>query len=743
MGSPEATSDDQELTRRLRDALGWADEGDLQRRLQERVAGDYEVLGPLGRGAAGVVFKARDVRLNRPVAIKCPADSAQRGRLVAIFDEARTLAQISHPNVAAVYALSESPDPPIMVMEFVDGAPIDEALAGQPIDRQLAVFRQVLAAVAELHRRGIVHRDLKPGNILVDRGGTAKVLDMGIAEPMAADGPAGAAPTSVAGTPAYLAPEQSRGAPARPSADVFSLGVVLFEILTGQRPFHGDRAADLVRAICETPAPLPRSLRAEIPGPLQAIMLAALEKDPARRYPTAQHFLLDLDRFLGGEAVIADPTVLQDVLEHGITRHVGDLDRWHNDRLISRSECDYFVDKYERLRDREEFWVLDSRRISFSQVALHLGAWGCVVAAFLAQRYQNVGDGVRTALPLVIFAVLLGLGVVLWRRQNRRVALVLLMAASMVWPLFVYTLLDALKLRLGGSADDMLWLTNPEWLIVTGSWAVLCLLFWNRTKTSAFALLWTLSAVALATAVFALMGMKNWKPDEIAAHYLVPGAVLLGIAIVLDLGWRKVYVATPLYIIGLAIVVAAATKLALDGPTTRWVGVWAMARELGIDEFNPQRQIYYSFMLNGAAYLVFGLLAYRSTQSRSLRRIATILFWLAPSHLLIPVFRLEHERVWRVLPHGWSVPEVVLLVGALAFVLASVPKQMKSFFFSGLAYVALGLYVVTVNHFEDVFAWPIILAVGGLALAVVAWKRPAMFDRARSAPTPAGLRRDR
>jgi len=356
------------------------------------------------------VFKARDVRLNRLVAIKCPVGASQRKRLVALFDEARVLARINHPNVAAVYALSEDPDFPYMVMEFVDGVPIDRAMEGQPLEQKLAAFRQVLRGVAELHRRGIVHRDLKPGNVLVNREGTAKVLDMGIAGTSPAEKAAAGMTVQAGGTPAYMAPEQGQGGIPKPAADVFSLGIALFELLTGQRPFGGEGPEDVVRSICEDDPPLPRALNGSVPGRLQAICLTALEKDPSRRYATARHFLLDLERFLDGEAVVANPTLLQNVLDHGIDRHVGDLSRWQKDRLISTREYDYFLNRYNRLRQREEFWVLDSRRISFSQVVLHLGAWACVIASFLVQFIEGLGPWERMSVPLGILVALIALG---------------------------------------------------------------------------------------------------------------------------------------------------------------------------------------------------------------------------------------------------------------------------------------------------------------------------------------------
>jgi len=738
-GLADLLTDDDTLIGSLRDAIGLPDEQSIRRDLQEHVGEGYQVLEALGQGGTGVVFKARDVRLNRLVAIKCPLETSQRRRLVALFDEARMLARITHPNVAAVYALSEDPGFPYMVMEFVDGVPIDRALEGQPLEQKLAVFRQVLRGVAELHRRGIVHRDLKPGNILVDREGTAKVLDMGIAgtSPGVEGRPAGSrAPAG--GTPAYMAPEQAQGKAPQPAADVFSLGIVLFELLTGQRPFKGQSPEQLVRSLCEEDPPLPRALNGSVPGRLQAICLSALEKEPDRRYPTARHFLLDLERFLDGEAVVANPTLLQNVLDHGIDRHVADLSRWQQDRLISTREYDYFLNRYNRLRQREEFWVLDSRRISFSQVVLHLGAWACVIAGFLVQFIEGLGPWERTSVPLGILAALMVLGLVTWRRQNRRVGLVFLMAGSLTLPLFLTTLLRALGWRLLADPGDDFWpeVTNVEFLIVALVWLAQNSWLWRRTRTSAFSLLWTLSGVAAATAAFAVMGLKEWEPDEIGLMYLFPGSLLFVLAMLLDVRHHQPYFAAAPYVIGLAILIGGATALALEGPTTEWLGVKRLAEALGVETLLEPRQIYYSFMINGMVYLAFGLLADRSVQSASLRRIATFLFWIAPSHLLVPVVMLAQDRAWAVLPHDWSIPELLLPLAALGFVFASVPKQMKSFFFSGLGYFAAGVLLITDHHFWDVFAWPIALAAAGLTSAVVAWRKPALFDTSPSDDRP-------
>jgi len=327
---------------------------------------------------------------------------------------------------------------------------------------------------------------------------------------------------------------------------------------------------------------------------------------------------------------------------------------------------------------------------------------------------------------------------VTWHRQNRRVGIVLLMAGSLTLPLFLATLFRAMGWRLLASPSDDFWpeVTNTEFLIVALAWLGLNSCFWWRTRTSAFSLLWTLSGVAVPTALYAFMGLKDWDPDEIGFMYLFPGALLFGLAMLLDLKRRQPYFAAAPYILGLAILIGSATALALEGPTTKWLGVGVLADALGVESLLEKRQIYYSFMINGAVYLALGLLADRSVRSASLRRIATFLFWIAPSHLLVPVVMLTRDRAWAILPDDWSIPELVLPAAALAFVFASVPKQMKSFFFSGLGYFAVGVWLITAHHFRDVFAWPVALAAAGLALAVVAWRKPALFDTAPTDDRP-------
>ncbi|HVT80376.1 MAG TPA: protein kinase [Phycisphaerae bacterium] len=728
---------EEEMSALLRAAAGTQREGDARRRLISHLAGEYEVLETLGAGSSGVVFKARDLKLNRLVAIKSlPAEHGFPEHVSAALHEARQCARISHPHVAAIYDVSESPLA-LIVMEFVDGIPITDALAGRPLREQVAVFQQVLQAVAELHRHGIVHRDLKPANVLVDRRGMAKLVDFGVAR--AAD--AGVA-APVEGTPAYIAPEQSRSAVAQPTADVFSLGVILFEILTGERPFKAPGIGQLIAAIRTADPPLPRSLRQEIPGALQAICLTALEKPPGARYPSAWQFNLDLERFNVGEPVAANPSLLASSLEHGIDRHVGDLDRWAADRMISTREVDYFVEHYARLRQREEFWVLDSRRISFSQAMLHLGAWMCVLSALimLVFRYDTLGN-LRPLLPWALFVLLVVLGIYCWRTRTRAVSIVVHLASALIGPLALGATLAQFRiLELGSRGDDLLpgILTNAQFVAAAIFLLTLTSIIWWRTHTAAFALLWTLASVTLATACFGICGMlerlRSHQPDVVAGWYLWPGAMLFGIALLFDLRMRKVPFFVPFYRIGLVLLLLSVTVIAATGPTPVWLGL--VQRGPGLDKL-----VKYSFMLNGALFLIAGFLAQRSRSSAELRRVGTFLLWLAPSHILVPITMLREE--WHIGGTNWTLPEILLPAGAMLFVLASVPKQMKSFLFSGLAYIADGVCVLTYRHYKDDFAWPLLLAIWGLLLTLLAWRMPGLFDfgaRRRLYGPPSGFK---
>ena len=275
---------------------------------------DYEVLGELGRGGMGVVYKARHRKLKRLVALKMilAGEHAGAEHLARFYAEAEAVARLPHPNIVQIYEIGEQDGRPYFSLELVDGGSLARVLKGGPLPpRQAAQLVETLArAVAAAHKRGIIHRDLKPGNVLLTADGVPKITDFGLAKSLADSGAVAIDRTrsgAILGTPNYMAPEQADGRAVGPGADIYGLGALLYEMLTGRPPFRAATALetlDLLRT--REPVP-PGRLRPRLPRDLETICLKCLEKEPARRYATAEELADDLRAFLGGEPIRARP----------------------------------------------------------------------------------------------------------------------------------------------------------------------------------------------------------------------------------------------------------------------------------------------------------------------------------------------------------------------------------------------------------------------------------------------------
>jgi eukaryotic-like serine/threonine-protein kinase len=264
--------------------------------------GRYRIIRKLGAGGMADVYLAEDQELGRRVAIKILNDrhAADDSFIERFRREAKNAAGLSHPNIVSIYDRGEAEGTYYIAMEFLDGRSLKELIVGRgpaPIKTAIDYARQILAAVGFAHRHGIVHRDIKPHNVLVGSEGRLKVTDFGIAR-------SGASQMtevgSIIGTAQYLSPEQARGAPVDQTSDLYSVGVVLFEMLTGQVPFTGDTPLEIaMKHLSEVPKP-PSELRPEVPHDLDSVVLRALAKDPSERYQGADEMDADLARVLDG-----------------------------------------------------------------------------------------------------------------------------------------------------------------------------------------------------------------------------------------------------------------------------------------------------------------------------------------------------------------------------------------------------------------------------------------------------------
>ena len=264
--------------------------------------GRYRIIRKLGAGGMADVYLAEDQELGRRVAIKILNDrhAADDSFIERFRREAKNAAGLSHPNIVSIYDRGEAEGTYYIAMEFLDGRSLKELIVGRgpaPIKTAIDYARQILAAVGFAHRHGIVHRDIKPHNVLVGSEGRLKVTDFGIAR-------SGASQMtevgSIIGTAQYLSPEQARGAPVDQTSDLYSVGVVLYEMLTGQVPFTGDTPLEIaMKHLSEVPKP-PSELRPEVPHDLDSVVLRALAKDPSERYQGADEMDADLARVLEG-----------------------------------------------------------------------------------------------------------------------------------------------------------------------------------------------------------------------------------------------------------------------------------------------------------------------------------------------------------------------------------------------------------------------------------------------------------
>jgi len=700
----------------------------------------YRVIRKIGEGAAGHVYQVADTVLDRLVAVKflrkkITTDEAGSKR----WQEARLMSQLNHPGVAQVYEIGEIEEQRFIVMEWVDGLPLTDAWKDMPLQQRLNIYVNVLNAVSAAHARGIIHRDIKPSNILVGSDHKPKVLDFGIA--LETQFLSGVKQNVYRGTPAYSAPEQvTQPIQIFPSTDVFALGILLYELLTDTLPFPQTDHKKLFEAIKTKHPELPSAIQQKVPISLQNICLKALEKDPQNRYPTARDLADDINRYLRGEKVWSRPSFLSDKIQQEVFYHRQKLRVWRDNELLTEKEFDKLENIYERIISPPDLSIIEARKLSFSQVCLYFGGWIVVLGSFVLfyKTWENIPALFRPLPATAATTLMIILGAAMWKRNESRLAVGFLSTANLLVPITLlltlaqWHLLSPANYPWGTeSISEILKELEQYVYVIIGNtqlyfsslcWFAFSLFFLRLTRSSIFVFFGIISFLVWLTSCYVIAGMigipdeiEPWLPEIIAGRYLFPGIGFFILGVILD-RQRFIHFAWPLCLVGLAIIVINLSVIAIS-EATMFGWFWRIP---GSIEENEAKLL--SFTFNGLIYLGLAGVC-RSLGTRLQRSLASILNWLGPAHILGTLRLLDSDDLYISESHT-IVYRTLLPIASMGFVFGSVVRQMKSFFFSGLAGIATAVQRFTAEYLKKHFAWPVSLIITGIIWMLVSWRVP-------------------
>lgn len=733
----------------------------------ERAVGDrYRIESIAGEGGMGRVFSAYDTRLGRRVAIKLltvldPNPDEDPGlrahdRLVA---EARSMARLNHPNLCRVVDVSLVGQTPYLVMDWVDGVELTRFCGELDTRHRVSVLLRVLDAAAAMHQAGLVHGDLKPSNVLVDRAEKPTIVDFGLAR-------AETDPSWIAvprgGTPGYSAPELlTSHVDIDPSADVFSLGVMLYELLTGRTPFPKRTAPAVIIDLLKRGAvPLPEHYAPGVPADLQKICLTAIEPEAGDRYPDAAAMAADIRRYLRRETVSARPRLLEARFDDQIDQQILQAREWRRLGLITQRETEVVSRVLADLQRAESPWIIDARRLRASQVSLYLGGWilALGLAIGLADTLDLIGPAFGVTVAWAVTLPTLVLGLRLQRSGEKRVGVGMLVTAQVTLPAALWLTLREtgwlvgrsglgmgagaeLTALLGGRDTPSPGLANAQILTIAAASLALAALLRRSVLSSAFTFFGVIAAGAVWLALYLVVGGLDDHPALALGRWgiwlALLGLATLPAALLIDrrehglirtLGHRRAKQrdAAPVLCGSLVWMGLGASVAAFFAPG------WFVFRAIGDHPPDPAHQAW-AFGVNGLLLVaVMFLLGRDPTPLR--RRIAEVLRWLLPTHLMAPLLFMEIHETF----NAW-IPWLALLpVLAVGFCFASALRQWKPFLISGLVYLAAWYarcFVRFGSEFADEHAWRIALTLAALVLGpgfmFLAWKAPAWIARHR------------
>ena len=646
----------------------------------------FRIERKLGEGSLGIVYAAEDTKLGRRVALKVLRPQADEQLRRRVLEEARKAAALSDPATVTVFSVLDDADPPAIVMEFVEGFPLDRFAAQLSFEQKARLLREVAHGLATAHSHGLIHRDLKPDNVLVGPDMRPRILDFGLALSLEE---AGRLRGGFEGTPLYASPEQVQGKPLATASDIFSFGSLMFKVLTGRTPFEGETMAEVLQAIATTAPPFLREMAVGVPEDLQAICLACLAWAPQDR-PSAADVALELGRFLVGEPVRVKPKLYDDLLRQSISGYSSQARNWESQSIISREERDALEAVHRRLLADEDHWIIDARRITLLQTVLSGATWLTVVATVLTvwMLRDDLSPALRWLLPAGFTAALLTAGCMAKRREENFPAATFLAGATLAAGPCMLALLAQLGV-FATAPPDVAQLfpgtfTNQQ--VVASFIAALAIsgFCWWRLTMTGFA--WTTAALTTAAYLSVLL-LFNWlrQPTERQALWCLPLATMELVATRLEQRGRVRWT-LPFHVVAMLAMVLSLDLIAWNGPTLEMLGVDGVRWTY----FDPARLKALSFVLNGFCFLVLMLVTERAS-SLDLRRASKLLEVLAIVHTLSALFAnaVNHRGDAHVRADVW------LYLGAAALFMVLAPFRSRwRLLVGGLVGCGLGSYLL-------------------------------------------------
>jgi len=682
----------------------------------------FQTIERLGQGGMGEVYKLQDLTLGRTVAAKVIRRDAHAGVSAKLGDflrEARSLALFSDPRIVQIFEFREEADPAVIIMEHVEGFELGQIGRSLEFRQRAKIVRDVADAIDRAHGLGIQHRDLKPSNIMLDSTLGPKILDFGLSgsDPMRGH---------LKGTIAYIAPEQlDPNLAIDRRTDIYALGVVLYELLCGVAPYTGGSDSEVLEAIRAGQPRLPVEIEPTAPVALQTIALKAMERRPADRYQTAREMVLDLDRYLEGRPVTARPTQYATTLGTRVGPHMDQIAEWLRLRLIYPHEATALQSAYRQLEAREDDWIVASRALSYSQIALYLGAFFLFAGSlfyFWAHRVEESVSGLVR--PFIVLGLpFIGLNVVgrqLYRREHQAVAVAFYLAGVGLLPLFLLIWFHETDLWIApAGATGQLFgdgaVSNRQLQVtvaIAAAWSGWLAL---RTRTGALSTVSTLLLFLFALAVVADFGLRDLIEQQefhrlaLRLAPLIPIYAIAGYA--LERSGRP-WLSRPHYVAAAAALVAVLDLLAIEGKLLQHLGVSLQPLQPTDVSWPVLIDTLTALTINGVAFYVAAALVERHG-TPLMTWAAQFFFVIAPFSMLEPLAflseRAEYPKVF-----DW-----MYLGAAVTIALLSHARQRRSFYYAGVVNSGVALFLIARrNEWFDDASWATGVVAAGLAALV-------------------------